>query len=161
MLLERHWARAGKGMVPLLLGFVGLPSMRQRIGGDLMGVLNPMERSTMKEAELRPLIKRMAPRLQTTEEARIRLAEASGNLLVLRALLDRLAVHLNREQRRWANYDDVFLGGGVAAARPADGGRRKRDGRGICARRAERRRPRGALAAHRQLPCRGRACPEA
>jgi serine/threonine protein kinase len=108
MLIERHWAKAGKGSAPLLLGFVGLPSMRQRIGGDLMGVLNPVERSTMKEAELRPLIKRMAPRLQTTEEARIRLAEASGNLLVLRALLDRLTVHLNREQRRWANYDDVF-----------------------------------------------------
>ena len=77
--------------------------MRQRIGGDLMGVLNPVERSTMKESELQPLIKGMAPRLQTTEEARIRLAETSGNLLVLRALLDRLAAHLNREQRRWAN----------------------------------------------------------
>ncbi len=108
MLLERHWAKSGKGMVPVLLGFVGLPSMRQRIGGDLMGVLNPIESSTMKEEELRPLIKRMAPRLQTTEETRIRLAEASGNLLVLRALLDRLAAHLNREQRRWANYHDVF-----------------------------------------------------
>ena len=108
MLLERHWAKATNGMVPLLLGFAGLPSMRQRIGGDLMGVLNPVERSTMKESELQPLIKRMAPRLQTTEEARIRLAETSGNLLVLRALLDRLAAHLNREQRRWANYHDIF-----------------------------------------------------
>jgi hypothetical protein len=39
----------------------------------------------MKESELQPLIKGMAPRLQTTEEARIRLAETSGNLLVLRA----------------------------------------------------------------------------
>jgi len=108
MLLERHWAKATKGMVPLLLGFAGLPSMRQRIGGDLMGVLNPVERSTMKESELQPLIKRMAPRLQTTEESRVRLAETSGNLLVLRALLDRLAAHLNREQRRWANYHDIF-----------------------------------------------------
>jgi serine/threonine protein kinase len=108
MLLESHWAKATKGMVPLLLGFVGLPSMRQRIGGDLMGVLNPVERSTMKESELQPLIKRMAPRLQTTEETRIRLAETSGNLLVLRALLDRLAAQLNREQRRWANYHDIF-----------------------------------------------------
>jgi hypothetical protein len=108
MLLERYWAKSTKGTVPLLLGFFGLPSMRQRIGGDLMGVLNPVERSTMKESELQPLIKGMAPRLQTTEEARIRLADTSGNLLVLRALLDRLAAHLNRERRRWANYHDIF-----------------------------------------------------
>lgn len=108
MLLERHWARAENNMAPLLMGFVGLQSLRQRVGADLMGLLNPIERSSMDEAELRPLIAHMAAGLQTTREARTRLANAAGNLFLLRALLDRLATHVNREQRRWAAYSDVF-----------------------------------------------------
>jgi len=108
MYLERHWARSEKGKVPLLLAMVGLPSLYQRVGADLMGVFNPVAKASMDESELKPLIGHMVKGLQTTREARQRLATASGNLFVLRALLERLKDHVNEEHRRWASYGDVF-----------------------------------------------------
>ena len=108
MYLERHWARSEKGKVPLLLAMIGLPSLHQRVGADLMGVFNPISKASMDESELKPLIGHMVKGLQTTREARHRLATASGNLFILRALLERLKDHVNKEQRRWASYGDVF-----------------------------------------------------
>lgn len=108
MLLERHWAKDGEGMVPLLFCLVGLPSLRPRIGADLMGLLSPIERSEMVEEDLRRLVANIAPGLQTTRDARQQLAQASGNLFLLKVLLERLVIYLNREQRSWAAYSDVF-----------------------------------------------------
>ena len=106
--LERHWSRPdAPGMVPLRMGFVGLPSLSNRAGADLMGLLSPTTRMEMREDELRPLISGMSRHLQTTRAARVRLAEAAGNLYVLRVLLDRLCERLNREGRVWCNVDDV------------------------------------------------------
>ena len=107
MLLESRWARSEKGKVPLLLAFVGLPSLRQRVGADLMAVLNPIEKSEMEESELKPLIAHTVTGLQTTREARQHLASSAGNLFILRALLERLKDHVNKEQRCWASFDDV------------------------------------------------------
>ena len=107
-LLERHWARTGDvDKVPLLVGLIGLPSLLQRAGADVMAVLNPIERVKMDEPELRPLIARIAPRLETTRAARSRLAGSAGNLLVLRAMLEGLTELANSQQRVWINYDDV------------------------------------------------------
>lgn len=57
---KRHLARCDDlRKAPLLFGLIGLPSLRDRAGADLMGLLNPIEKSHMDEAELRPLITKM------------------------------------------------------------------------------------------------------
>ena len=107
-LLERHLARRGDdNQVPLLFGLIGLPSLRTRAGSDLMGLLNPVEETRMDESELRPLIARTTSGLQTTRDARQRLASTAGNLLILRALLEKLAVRATADRRVWVNFDDV------------------------------------------------------
>lgn len=107
-LLERRLARRGDSKrVPLLFGLIGLPSLRSRAGSDLMGLLNPIEETRMDESELRPLVAKMTSGLQTTRGARERLASTAGNLLILRALLEKLAVRATRDRRVWVNFDDV------------------------------------------------------
>ena len=61
----------------------------------------------MDESELRPLIARITSGLQTTRDARQRLAATAGNLLILRALLEKLAVRATGDRRMWVNFDDV------------------------------------------------------
>ena len=108
-LLTNHWARTDDPkLVPVLIGLIALPSMHQRAGADLMGLLHPFEHLQMDESQLRPLIAKMAAGMQSTRGARNRLAKTSGNLLILRALLEKLASRLEREQKVWANYDDVI-----------------------------------------------------
>ena len=107
-LLANHWSRTDDAsMAPVLFGFVGLPSLSRRAGADAMGLLHPVEYQVMDEAQLRPLITRLVTGLQTSREARSRLADAAGNLLVLRAMLEGLVQRLNQDQRAWANFDDV------------------------------------------------------
>lgn len=107
-LVERDLARTDdKKKAPVLFGLIGLPSLHERAGADLLGVLNPIEKSIMEESELRPLISKMTTGLQTTRGARQKLAETAGNLLILRALLEKLATRATRERRVWVNYDDV------------------------------------------------------
>ncbi len=105
---ERDWSRTDqKEMVPLCVALIGLPSLRDRAGVDLMGLLMPIERSEMKEDELRPLVGAMTKNLQTTKAARVKLCESAGNLFILRVLLERLTERVQREGRCWCNYDDV------------------------------------------------------
>ncbi len=110
-LLERHWSRADQeGMARVLLGFIGLPSLQERAGTNLMALLRPIERSEFRESDLNSLVLGVTQgRLHTTREARVRLAERAGNLFVLRTLLDRLVEHVNEESRNWASYDDVLF----------------------------------------------------
>ena len=72
-----------------------------------MGLLNPVEETRMEESELRPLIAKITSGLQTTRDARQRLAATAGNLLILRALLEKLAVRATGDRRVWVNFDDV------------------------------------------------------
>ena len=107
-LLERSLARTDqRTMAPVVLGLVGLPSLRDRGGADLMGLLNPVEKSTMDEAELSPLIAKMTTGLQTTRGARQKLAQTAGNLFLLRELLRSLADRASRMGRLWVDLDDV------------------------------------------------------
>ena len=107
-LLERHLARRGDDRkVPLLFGLIGLQSLRTRAGSDLMGLLHPFEETRMDESELRPLIAKITRGLQTTRGARQGLAATAGNLFILRALLEKLAVRATQDRRVWVNFDDV------------------------------------------------------
>ena len=107
-LLERSLSRTDDPQkAPVVFGLIGLPSLRDRGGADLMGLLDPVEKSRMDEAELRPLIAKMTTGLQTTRGARQQLANTAGNLLILKALLESLATRASRDGRLWVNYDDV------------------------------------------------------
>ena len=108
-LLERSLSRTDDPKkAPVVFGLIGLPSLRERGGADLMGLLDPVEKSRMDEAELRPLIAKMTTGLQTTCGARQQLADTAGNLLILKALLESLATRASRDRRLWVNYDDVI-----------------------------------------------------
>ena len=107
-LLEQNWSQAEKGVnVPLLVGLIGLPSLVERGGVNLMGLLSPREYLRLREEELRKLIPRMTEGLQTTREVRERLTKTSGNLYILRVLLDRLTARVSAQGRGWANFEDV------------------------------------------------------
>lgn len=108
-LLERHLARTDDpSLAPFLFGFVGLPSLRERAGADLLALLSPVEASEIGEEQLLRVIATTVPAMQTTNGARAQLARTAGNLLILRALLDRLVTRLTRERRLWANVDDIL-----------------------------------------------------
>jgi hypothetical protein len=106
-LLEQHWMLAqGNQGVAVVLGMVGLPSLSQRAGGDVMGVLQPRQSSKIDEEDLNSLILRYT-QLQTTKAARVELARQSRNLYILRTLLERLIQVVARQSRNWANVVDV------------------------------------------------------
>ena len=107
--LEGAWCVPAKDMVPVLFCFVGLPPLVQRAGADLTGLLVPIEARDMTEEELRPLIDKKVPSLQTTRGLRAELARTSGNLFILRVLLNRLTERVRRERRVWASIDDLVV----------------------------------------------------
>jgi hypothetical protein len=108
--LERDWGQAREGMANVLVGLVGLPSLRERGGANLMGLLMPIERSVMEESDLNKLVLGLTHNgLSTTREARVRLAATAGNLFLLRTLLQRLLRHVGADGRNWAEYDDVLV----------------------------------------------------
>jgi hypothetical protein len=50
--LERHWSASSDAMVPLMLGFAGLPSLRDRMGANFTGYLRPYSQHEFAEEEL-------------------------------------------------------------------------------------------------------------
>ncbi len=108
--LERHWSRTDReDLAPLTVGLVGLPSLKSRAGANLVGHLRPFDQDHLDDDELEALIRNVTKgRLHTTREARQRLAKSAGNLYILRTLLDELADDVFRDQRAWANYDDII-----------------------------------------------------
>lgn len=105
--LETSWAAQGRGTSSVVLGLVGLPSIVERGGANLMGHLRPLE-GRIEERALNTLILRLTEgKLQTTRDARIELARCSVNLLVLRTLVELLQSHVNRDRRRWLQLEDV------------------------------------------------------
>jgi serine/threonine protein kinase len=106
--LEGAWALQKKGMVPVAFGLVGLPSLQERAGANLLGLLRPSERSTLEEADLNRLVLRFTRnKLHTTREARHTLAQRSRNIFILKTLLEPLVQRANEENRQWVSYDDV------------------------------------------------------
>lgn len=107
--IERHWANTQtKDMVPILFGFVGLPSFHERGGANLMGLLRPELGKSMDDDTLNRLLRDVTEsHFHTTGLARNMLAKVSGNLFILRTLLDRLIDHCRRERKHWATAQDV------------------------------------------------------
>lgn len=107
--LERAWGRTDNPeLIPVLIGFIGLPSIKERAGANLMGLLRPIVKTQIDEDQLNSLILSVTRKnLSTTREARQYIAKAAGNLFILRTLLENLISLLNQERRIWANYDDA------------------------------------------------------
>ena len=68
-------------MVPLMFGFIGLPTLQARAGVNLTGLLRPLAQNDLEENELNSLILSVTSNvLNTTREARRRLARTAGNI---------------------------------------------------------------------------------
>ncbi len=108
-LLERSWmSNTAVGMVPLLFGFVGLPSFASSIGVNFRNLLEPDEGWDMDDDDVNRIILAVTKnKLHTTREARHHLAQAAPNLYLARILVESLRDRANRLQRSWVNYDDV------------------------------------------------------
>jgi hypothetical protein len=75
--LERHWSTDDSTMAPVMVGFIGLPTLQARAGANLSGLLRPISYNELEEVELNALILAVTSNaLSTTREARRRL----GNL---------------------------------------------------------------------------------
>jgi serine/threonine protein kinase len=106
--LERHWSQSESGMAKVVFGFIGLPSLQERAGANLNGLLRPIAHNELEEGELNSLILAVTNgALQTTREARRRLARTAGNIYILRTLVDELVNHVQGDGRSWASFDDV------------------------------------------------------
>jgi len=106
--LERSWSAASTGRPPVVFGFVGLPTLLDRAGANLSGLLRPIEEPEMDQADLNRLLLEVTGKMMdTTREARQRLVETASNLFLLRTLIQKLVALLNTKNRSWANFDDV------------------------------------------------------
>jgi hypothetical protein len=106
--LEQSWSvRNKRSMVPVLFCFIGLPSLLDRAGADLLGLLTTRQYDELNEGQLRPLISNRVPNLQTSMALRSELARTSGNLHTVRVLLERLATRATTERRCWATTSDL------------------------------------------------------
>jgi tRNA A-37 threonylcarbamoyl transferase component Bud32 len=121
--IERAWSRSSPGMVPVLFGFVGLRSFRERAGANLCGLLDPFNTNELDESEINSLILAVTSgKLHTTREARLYLAQVTGNLYILRVLVNKLYKLIREEGRTWANYDDVYTVEKAVSRSLSDGG---------------------------------------
>lgn len=108
-MLERHWSNPNDDKkASVLVGLIGLPSLHERAGNNLMALLNPIDIRGFKESTLNQLILRTThDRLNTTRESREKLAEKTGNIFLLKHLLNALIGLVNEDGRCWVNYNDV------------------------------------------------------
>ena len=61
-LLTSHWSKSDSERVPVVVGLIGLPTLYDRAGADLIGLMTPIfEKATMDEGELRPLLSKLVP----------------------------------------------------------------------------------------------------
>ncbi len=80
--IERYWSRPDKpGLAPLVMGLVGLPSLRERAGANLLALFYTYDKDVLSEDELNNLIlSGTEGQLHTTREARRRLEKSARNL---------------------------------------------------------------------------------
>ncbi len=110
-LLEQEWGTpSDKGKALVAFTLVGLPSLNERAGVNLMGLLRPFEGHEIEEQVLDKLILAFTRgQLYSTREARLELARKSRNVFILKTLLDRLVDLASREARSWVSAEDVAV----------------------------------------------------
>ena len=109
--LIEHQVAVGNSTTPagIVFGFIGLPSLRDRMGANLAAKLEPFRTNEINEATLNRIIQRVTAgtAMQTTLEARRRLALVSRNMWILKQLLEKLTDRLREQRRTWVGFDDV------------------------------------------------------
>ncbi len=106
--LERHWSATTDSLVPVTLGFAGLPSLTERMGGNFSGYVRKYSQHEFREDELNKVILAVTDNsLHTTREARRRIANTAGNMYMVRDLVSFIAESLNGQRRSWCGFDDV------------------------------------------------------
>ena len=106
--LERDWAAISSGELPIVFGLVGLPTLLDRAGANLVALLRPVEGREMDQGDLnRVVLDVTGGRLQTTREARGKIVDTASNLFMVKMLIENLIDLLNARGRRWASYEDV------------------------------------------------------
>lgn len=108
-LLELHWmTKPTPDTVPLLFGFVGLPTFSENVGVNFRNLLEPEEGWEMDDGDINRIILGVTKnKLHTTREARQHLAQAASNLYLARILVESLKDRADTLKRLWVNYDDV------------------------------------------------------
>ena len=108
--IEHHWSTSNADMARVAFVFVGLPGLLDRAGSNLVGALRPFPSKDIDEEGLnRLLLWATNGSLQTTRGARLKIAQLSKNLLILREILDRLVSRVRKEGRSWVSSDDVTI----------------------------------------------------
>ncbi|NBC40250.1 protein kinase domain-containing protein [Corallococcus exiguus] len=107
--LEHSWGIAGEGRAAIKLGLVGQLHMRKLMGANLLASIPAaFEASSLKEEDLLPLLRSFAAGgLQSSSEARARLAALAGNLFILNRLLQAVQSICFGEKRTWFVEQDV------------------------------------------------------
>lgn len=107
--LTLKWAE-DEGKSSVAVGLIGLPSLPERAGTNLFAALREYESYTFDDSTMKKLISIFTKgAIHTTREARQLLIEKSKSVLILKALLGRLVVLVNRENKRWVSFDDVMM----------------------------------------------------
>lgn len=107
-LLEMNWSQDTSSKTPICFGFLGLPSLRERGGRDLMGLLRPIEKMEFDEENLSKLLKKLIhSSLSSTSASRQFLVKNISNLYLLKEVLEDTIEKLNREKRTWITINDV------------------------------------------------------
>ena len=109
-MLEGAWTcKSEEGLASVQIGLVGIPSLRDRAGDNLMAALQAVESDECTPPQLnRILLAVSQERIQTTRAARQELARHAGNnLFILKTMVQRIHDQLKEERRLWFNDRDV------------------------------------------------------
>jgi tRNA A-37 threonylcarbamoyl transferase component Bud32 len=106
-ILETNWGVRSPGMARLVFVFAGLPGIRN-VGADAQGAIRTLHWDHLDEGDINTLVLAVSRRVvQTTKEARERIAEIATNLAMLRDIMEELFDLARKERRTWVTLRDV------------------------------------------------------
>jgi len=108
--LDYSWARREGNRSSLHFVLAGTTLLERKVGSNLLAVLRKVDVGpTIDEEQIVELLREAGAtsQLQTSKEARERLAEVSCNILILRRLLEPIQDRLWKQGRTWFSRADV------------------------------------------------------